>query len=112
MITPGTWSWWTSNSFTRLMAENCGRTVSVLAPVKLRDGQPHIVVTPDDMALIAASPVMLAMLEKIAGECVECGGEGSVDEINVAGKATGDRVACPDCAEICRVICLARKANR
>lgn len=66
MITPGIWTWWTSNSWTRLRSSDDSRTHDVLMPVKLCDGQLHIDVTPDDMALIKAAKPMLAALEAIS----------------------------------------------
>jgi len=52
-VTPGVWTWWTSNSWRRLFAENGSRRHSVLMPVTCHDGHPDISVTQADMDLIA-----------------------------------------------------------
>lgn len=109
-VTPGTWAWWTSNSWTRLRSEDCGRTREVLTPVRLRDGQLHIVVTPDDMALIAAAKLMLEMLVKLAAECGECDGNGEVPELDEDGSAV-DVARCPSCVDIRAVIALIRETK-
>lgn len=48
-----------------------GRTIGVLMPCKLRDGQAHIIVTPEDMAVIAAAPAMLAALRTAEAQIVQ-----------------------------------------
>ena len=105
MITPGSWHWWTSNSFTRLMSDDHGHTRSVLSPVVLRDGQPDIVVTPDDMALIAAAPVMLEVLQDALRECPNCKGSGR----HIRGDP---RITCSYCPDIRRAIQLATTVKR
>ena len=76
MITPGRWHWWTSNSWTRLRSDDGQHSHAVLSPVVLSDGQPHIEVSPDDMALIEAAPDMLTYLKDQARSCQFCGGSG------------------------------------
>lgn len=57
MHTPGPWKWWTSNSWKRLGADlEHGRTKFVLEPYVCRDGHPDLIVSKEDMALIAAAP--------------------------------------------------------
>lgn len=55
--TPWPWVWWTSNSWNRLKRDNLGQTENVLEPfVSRADGHPDCIVSPADMALIAAAP--------------------------------------------------------
>jgi hypothetical protein len=61
--TPGRWKWWTSNSWRRLRSDvGRGQTIDVLHPWVCHDGQPDIIVSPADMALIEAAPDMLMSL--------------------------------------------------
>lgn len=63
--TPGKWVWWTSNSWRRLRSED-GRmtTRDVLTPcVSRSDGHPDLIVSEEDMALIAAAPDLYEALE-------------------------------------------------
>jgi hypothetical protein len=61
--TPGKWKWWTSNSWRRLRSDvGRGQTIDVLHPWICKDGQPDIIVSEADMALIEAAPDMLKAL--------------------------------------------------
>lgn len=78
MGTPGPWKWWTSNSFRRLSSAN--KDGGVICPtVQLCDGHPDLIVSKEDMALIAAAPELLEALQ----ECVY-----RIDSLIISGKAT------------------------
>lgn len=89
--TRGDWTWWTSNSWRRLRSDfGHGTTVDVLMPCVLRDGQPDIIVSDADMALIAAAKVMFAALLPFA-ELADEGNHDQPDETKVtvhAGRST------------------------
>lgn len=93
--TPGKWTWWTSNSWRRLMAEQGGgKRVSVLMPVTASDGHPDLIVRPEDMPLIEAAPDLLAVAKQCASECADC---------NYGDGATGlgsEGEPCEECADI------------
>ena len=66
--TPGRWTWWTSNSWKRLMSEqDHGRTtVAVLQPVvNPRDKHPDLIVSEADMGIIAAAREMHDILDDL-----------------------------------------------
>jgi hypothetical protein len=63
--TPGPWCWWTSNSWKRLKRDERGVTMNVLEPYVCRDGHPDCSVSDADMALIAAAPDLLEVLQYI-----------------------------------------------
>lgn len=94
--TAETWEWWTSNSWRRLMAPRRGSVPSraVLMPTVCRDGQPDIVVSPADMALIAAAPDLLALAKQYASECSGCDGNGTRMGPDLHTEP------CQDCADI------------
>jgi len=95
-----TWEWWTSNSWSRLMAPRRGSVQSraVLMPTVCRDGQPDIVVSDADMVLIAAAPDLLALAKQYASECSGCDGKGEWLGPDL------HREPCQDCADIRAVI--------
>lgn len=63
-FTPSKWVWWTSNSWRRLRSDDGRTTREVLTPYASRsDGHPDIIVTEEDMALIAEAPNLYAALE-------------------------------------------------
>ena len=92
-----TWEWWTSNSWRRLMAPRRGsvQTRAVLMPTVCRDGQPDIVVSEADMALIAAAPDLLALAKQYASECSGCDGTGD-EELPEQPGIVSQCVACAD----------------
>lgn len=98
--TPETWEWWTSNSWRRLMSPRRGSVQSraVLMPTVCRDGQPDIVVSAADMALIAAAPDLLALAKQYLSECSSCDGTGEI------GWSEAEASPCPDCEDIRAVI--------
>ena len=54
--TQGPWTWWTSNSFTRLSSDATGRDGEVAHAYTCSDGVGTIVVSDADAHLIAAAP--------------------------------------------------------
>lgn len=68
MHTPGPWKWWTSNSWRRLSCDAGGVPHidgGVLCPVTQRpDNHPDVLVSEEDMALIAAAPDLLKHLKQ------------------------------------------------
>jgi hypothetical protein len=62
--TPGPWSWWSSNSFLRLTAEN-GRDGGVLSARPHSDGCATVAVGEADACLIAAAPDLLKELQEL-----------------------------------------------
>lgn len=58
--TKGPWRWWTSNSTLRLSSDATRNDGDVLHAAIGADGVPHIVVSQDDMPLIAAAPELLS----------------------------------------------------
>lgn len=64
--TPGEWKWWTSNSWRRLRSElGHGKTADVIYPYVARDNHPNLVVSEEDMRLIAAAPDLLAFAKYV-----------------------------------------------
>lgn len=58
--TKGPWRWWTSNSTMRLSSDATRKDGDVLHAAIGADGLPHIVVSQDDMPLIAFAPELLS----------------------------------------------------
>ncbi|WP_105492325.1 hypothetical protein [Escherichia coli] len=61
--TPGPWQWWTSNSFVRLTSLETGKDGGVIDSYVMPDGHSSIIVSEEDMKLIAAAPVLLDALQ-------------------------------------------------
>ena len=87
--TPGPWKWWTSNSFRRLSGPD-GKDGAVLCPTVSRsDGNPDLIVSKHDMALIESAPDLLEALEDCLYriECTISKCEASLLDTETAKKA-------------------------
>ncbi len=63
--TPGPWKWWTSNSFLRLSSQATGKDGGVIDSYVMKDGHSSLIVSKEDMNLIAAAPELLEALLNI-----------------------------------------------
>ena len=61
--TPGPWKWWTSNSFLRLSSQATGKDGGVIDSYVMKDGHSSLIVSKEDMNLIAAAPDLLNALQ-------------------------------------------------
>ncbi|MFB1777350.1 hypothetical protein ACEY8N_05825 [Salmonella enterica subsp. enterica] len=62
--TPGPWQWWKSNSFLRLSSQATGKDGGVILPsYVMKDGHSSLIVSKEDMNLIAAAPDLLEALQ-------------------------------------------------
>ncbi|HFE0235306.1 TPA: hypothetical protein ACF8KN_004142 [Salmonella enterica] len=61
--TPGPWQWWTSNSFLRLSSQSTGKDGGVIDTYVMKDGHSSLIVSKEDMNLIAAAPDLLEALQ-------------------------------------------------
>lgn len=61
--TPGPWQWWTSNSFLRLSSRATGKDGGVIDSYVMKDGHSSLIVSKEDMNLIAAAPDLLEALQ-------------------------------------------------
>ncbi|EAQ0352151.1 hypothetical protein LEZ21_004078 [Salmonella enterica subsp. enterica serovar Kedougou] len=61
--TPGPWQWWTSNSFLRLSSQATGKDGGVIDSYVMKDGHSSLIVSKEDMNLIAAAPDLLEALQ-------------------------------------------------
>lgn len=61
--TPGPWKWWTSNSFLRLSSQATGKDGGVIDSYVMKDGHSSLIVSKEDMNLIAAAPDLLEALQ-------------------------------------------------
>jgi hypothetical protein len=87
-FTPGKWTWWTSNSWRRLRSEDGSITREVLTPHTSRsDGHPDIIVSEEDMALIAAAPDLYAALANMLAHAERSNWIAKPDDEDVAGAA-------------------------
>lgn len=90
--TPGPWKWWTSNSWRRLTAHDVHgrheRDGGVLCPIVASDGHPDVVVSEDDMNLIAAAPDLLEAARHAYKELMW-----AYDQIELESGAAGLRIA-------------------
>lgn len=61
--TPGPWKWWTSNSFLRLSSQATGKDDGVIDSYVMKDGHSSLIVSKENMNLIAAAPDLLEALQ-------------------------------------------------
>ncbi len=61
--TPGPWKWWASNSFLRLSSQATGKDGGVIDSYVMKDCHSSLIVSKEDMNLIAAAPDLLNALQ-------------------------------------------------